>query len=252
MRLLIPSYIADAHIDSREIKYDWNEWADKETIYQRDTDQALRQRVAPLSQRGRIALANGVAEWLVYRFRRFLKNELSFDALEAAWAGVVDRKYVLPLASFRDHDKEDWSGPVMGVIRRGLLFVNDIIDLGWDNGETISFLLEVTNLTRYVLPETAEFEAWLAMVIARLTTISPLAPNDFVGEVVPREALDCRRAFDPQTTETLTQRFLRTLDSTNNPYLASRKTMLDWGFRNEPYTFDIRADREKRLGLNSA
>jgi hypothetical protein len=251
MPLRIPPYIADAHIDSREIRYAWDEWADKESIYQRDTDHELRQRVIPLSQRGRIALADGAAEWLVYRFRPFLKNELALNALEAAWAGVVDRKYVLPLASFRDDDKEDWSGPVMGVIRRGLLFVNDIIDLGWDNGETLHILLKLTNLTRYVLPQTTEFEGWLAAVIGRLATISPIAPDDFWGEIVPREALDCRRDFDPQTTEALIQRFLRTIDPAKNPYLASRKTMVEWGFRNEPYTFDIGADRETRRALRS-
>jgi hypothetical protein len=244
--LLIPPYIAAARIDSPEVRYRWDEWADKDQIYQQDTDQELRQRVAPLSQRGRIALSNGVAEWLVYRFARLLPNQLPLDALEAAWAGVVDRKYVLPLASFRDDDKEDWSGPVMGAIRRGLLFVSDTIDLAWENGATMTFFISLTNLTRYVLPQTEEFDGWLREAIERLGAISPRTPEDFVGEVIPREALDTARPFDEGATEVRIQRFLAALVPGTNPYLASRKTMLNWGFEREPYTFDIAADRESR------
>jgi hypothetical protein len=246
MPLSVPSHIANAHIDSNEVRYAWDEWADKDDIYHRASDQSLREGVTPLSQRGRIALANGVAEWLVYRFSPLLENRLPFDALEAAWAGVVDRKYVLPLASFRDDDQEAWSGPVMGVIRRGLLFVNDIIDLGWERGETRGLFIRLTNLTGYVLPQTAEFEAWLATVIGRLAGISPRTPSDWVGDVVPREALDLRRQVEPESTERLIQEFLATLTPKANPFLASRKTMVDWGFKGEPYRFDMAADREAR------
>ena len=252
MPLPIPAYIADASIESHAVRYAWDEWTSKKSIYGRDTDADLAKRLTGLSQRGRIALTNGVAEWLVYRFRPLLDNTLAFDALEAAWAGVIDRKYVLPLASFRDDDKDDWSGPVRGVIRRGLLFANDVIDLGWTNGSTVRLCVKITNLTRYVLPQTADFESWLSAVIERLASLSPLLTDDFVGEVVPREALDPRREFDPQTTEALIQRFLGTLNPAENPYLASHKTMIDWGFQGEPYTFDIATDRERRRSLNPA
>jgi hypothetical protein len=134
----------------------------------------------------------------------------------------------------------------MGVVRRGLLFVNDTIDLAWENGATMTFFTSLTNLTRYVLPHTEEFDAWLGEVIERLAIISPRTAEDLVGEAVPREALDTTRRFAPETTEVLIQRFLAALAPGRNPYLASRKTMLDWGFGREPYTFDLANDRATR------
>lgn len=252
MALPIPSYIVDASVESPEVRYVWDEWANKKGIYRRDDDAELRERVVVLSQRGRIALTSGVADWLVYRFRPLLDNRLPLDAVEAAWAGVIDRKYVLPLAEFRDQDKDDWSGPVKGPIRRGLLFANDIIDMGWSNGDTLQLVVKITNLVRYVLPQTTGFESWLTAAIERLKILSPMLPGDFVGEVVPREALDPNSSFDPRTTEPLIQQFLSRLRPAENPYLASRQTMLEWGFRGEPYTFDIAADRANRLDVDSA
>jgi len=246
MPLPILSCIAEANIESREVRYVWDEWASKKSIYRREGDAELRELVRALSQRGRIALAAGIAEWLVCRFRPLLYKMLPFYALEAAWAGVVDRRYVLPLPSFADKDKDEWSGPVMGVIRRGLGLVNDTIDLGWANGDTARIPVKITNLTRYVLPDTRDFTAWVMATIERLRALSPLEGDDFVGEVVPREALDCRHDFDPQTIESSIQRFLGEISSKRNPYLASRETMLEWGFYGEPYTFDITRDRQTR------
>lgn len=252
MPLPTPPYIADATIDTPEVRYAWDEWSDKTEVYERDTDEDLRKRLLPLSQRARIALTIGVAEWLVYRFRTLLDHDRPLDALEAAWAGVADRKYVLPLASFRDHDSDEWSGPVKGPVRRALLFVNDIIDLGWENGETIDLALQTINLTRYVLPRPEAFEAWLSASIEMLAAASPISADDFIGEVVPREMLAQGRNFDRQTNEALIQRFLASIDPTRNPYLASQRTMLEWGFDGEPYTFDMAADQARRRDLGSA
>lgn len=243
MALGMPPYIAEAGLDSPEIRFVWDEWGSKRSIYKTERDPQLISTVRPLSQRCRIALVNGVAEWIVYRFRTFLDTDLPYDALEAGWAGLVDRKYLLPFDMSED---EGWSGPVKGVIRRALLFVHDNVDLAWANGETIHLCVKIINLARYVLPNTSAFEAWLAEVLGRLIRLSTADTADYLGDVVPREALDVLRPFDPSTAEALIRKFLSELTPGRNAFLATPKTMLDWGFRGEPYTFDQALDRETR------
>ena len=243
MLLAIPSYILEAGIDSREILYAWDEWGSKKSIYRNNRDAEMRDAVAGLSQRGRMALVNGVAEWIVFRFHSVLGSGLPFDVLEAAWAGEIDRKYVLP---FDMPEERGWSGPVKGVIRRALTFVHDTIDLAWQNGETTHLVLRITNLARYVLPHTQQFEIWFSGVVQRIRDLSPWDNDDVIGELVPREALDYGRPFDRATTERMVQAFLENIHRSGNAYLASVKTMSDWGFRGEPYRVDIQRDRDMR------
>jgi hypothetical protein len=246
MPLKAPTYITEANVDSPVVKYAWDDWGSKKAIYRREGDDQLRLAAAMISQRGRIAWVNGVTEWIVYRFQSLLTTPLPFQAIEAAWAGEVNRKYVLP---FDMPEEQGWSGPVLGPIRRGLTFAGDTIDLAWHNGETTHLVVKVVNLARYVLPNTDAFEAWLEAVPERIRSLSPWDDADAIGEVVPREALDYRVPFDPARTEALVQSFLRELSPKANPFLASLETMREWGFEGQPYTWDIKRDRETRHWL---
>ena len=76
----------------------------------------------------------------------------------------------------------------------------------------------------------------------------PHKPTDPLGDVVPRQAVDPGRDFDPDQTEGLIQDFLTHLDPTSNVFLNSPDDMLEQlddgcDFSGTPYSFDIRSHR---------
>jgi hypothetical protein len=77
-------------------------------------------------------------------------------------------------------------------------------------------------------------------------------PDDELGDVVPREAVDPGRAFKVEQTEAIINQFLASLDHRTNQFLSSPEDMLesddeeDEGFPGTPYLFDMKADRQSR------
>jgi hypothetical protein len=245
--LTIPSYISEAASDSPEIRYVWDEWGSKKRVYKDEGDELLREKMSRLSQRGRIAVVNGIAEWIVCRFRLLLDVKDPLDAIEAAWAGEIDRRYMLPLEFSED---QDWSGPVNGVILRSLQIVNDCVDLAWQNGETLHLTVRITNLARYVLPEPKRFNPWLDVAIARIGEQSPSSEGDFLGDVVTRETLDPTRQ-SPLEVNALVNQFLASITPRENRFLATQRMLIAWGFQGEPYTFSKNHDQQLKRDLLS-
>jgi hypothetical protein len=242
--LSIPNYVLKAGIDSLEIRFTWDEWGSKKNIYRREGDELLSERACELSQRGRMALVNGIAEWVAYRFKSLLGTNDPFDFLEAAWAGEVDRRYLLPF----DVDDPEWSGPVKGVVRRALEVTQDCVDLGWQNGETARLLVRITNLARYVLPQTEAFDEWLIFAVAKTKTVSPSSSTDFLGAAVARESLDpdCSTMMG---TDALIRRLLESVSPERNRFVPTTQMLLGWGFHGAPYTFSETRDEELKREL---
>ena len=90
-------------------------------------------------------------------------------------------------------------------------------------------------------------QTWQTAVLDRLEVLYPLDPEESLGEVVPREAFDPQREFDPRQTPRLVQDLLTRLSRGDNPFLLSRRDLVARGFVGMPYLFDVEADRDRRF-----
>jgi hypothetical protein len=243
-----PRYLLASTIQAAPLGLFWDEQHGAGIL---PADGEVMERAYRLSWRAGLAYSIGVAEWIVYRQLAAFADPLPAEYLEAAWASVVDLRYSnCGEASWGMWaDDAGWSGPARGPVRQALRYVDGACSQIFDrNGHVGWVAAHLAALATYVLPETCVFGNWSRSVLTRLESLYPCDPQDELGDVVPREALDPGIAFDPGDTEALVRAFLLSLEPAKNRWLNTAQEMLSptWGFRDVPYTFDLQQDRASR------
>ena len=188
-----------------------------------------------------MAFTQATAEWILFRFEPLVDTSPLLDYLEAAWAQVVDFRY-----GWLPELGDEWSGAVRGPIRYAIEKVIYCIQVSRDYVDPSWRALWISRIAEHVLPDPTPYLSWQQWVMASLVRLYPLVPEDPLGEVVPRAAVDPNVAFRPEKTETLVNQFLSTLDHQSNRFLYAPQRMVEQGFEGEPYSFDIERDRRFR------
>jgi hypothetical protein len=241
MALLVPNYLRVSGIQGTTIRYTWDDW-DVEAV-DMPLDESLRERLGAMSQRAVVAFTIGTAEWIVYRFGALSDDPVPAQRLEAAWAQVVDFRY-----SFEeDINLDEWTGPVrgpIGIAIRRVVYAIQQAESGLDPGWRAC---RASKLAEHVIMDSTPYRNWRERILDRLEALYPLDPDETLGEVVPREALDPEYLFSVDQTESLVNQFLARLDYNINPFLNSPNKILAQGFRGTPYIFDIERDRRERF-----
>lgn len=241
MTLTVPGYIRLAEIQSKIIRYKWDDW-DVE-VAEEPIDEDLLSRLQKVSQRASAAFGVASAEWIIFRFARLMDYEEPFWYLEAAWAQIIDARYGLEW----DPLQAGWEGPVMGPIRQALMWVGDAIEQVDDDLEPAESGATLARLSEYVLPIPDAYHFWCHQALARLEKFFPLDEKDSKGDVVPREVMDPSFDFRVNAIEHLVNSYLSRLDREDNPFLNSPEGMVEQGFKGTPYVFKISEDRQDRL-----
>jgi hypothetical protein len=257
-----PGYLRAANIQDDSVRFEWDDWR---TIPATETpDQALFERLDWVSQRAVTAFMCGTAEWVVHRFAKLLDDQAPHDFLEAAWAMTVHVRYCrygecLSWETYRD-DTDSWKGPVKKPVSDALLRLEVAIQrLAWEATDPVGRASLLAALATYVLTDPAPYKTWCGQVLDRFEAVYRFDPDDPLGDVVPRQALDPAYDFKVEQTEALINEFLASLDHRSNRFLASPEAMLDdegkdeveineegGPFPGRPYVFDIEEDRRAR------
>src|SRR3974390_1997938 len=94
MLMEIPNYIDSANVVNEPITYKWGSKQEENVLLDQPR---LKDRLDAITFRGVLAFSLGATEWVVWRLSRELKDETPFQLLQAAWAGMVDWRYVKTL-----------------------------------------------------------------------------------------------------------------------------------------------------------
>jgi hypothetical protein len=226
----MPSYIKAAKVSEDPISHEWSE-TDEENLL--NDNPSLRARISAISFRGQLAFAAGTAEWVAWRFSRFLEDQTACQALEAVWAGQIDRRYV------RSLDMPEWEAqydrPIGGALGQAFWLLREAY-VAFTRSQPLSqFATPLSAVALHVLPRPEPYKEWRRATIARLTKLYPMRDDDKLGPPVPREALDPGRPFDPNSAHTLLSEFLQTLEHQGNPHLYSPDELSEAGFQGTPY-----------------
>ena len=255
MPVSVPNYIHMAKIQDNSILYAWDDWDDQG---EEPLDEDLVARLEGLSQRATLAFMCGTAEWIVHRLARLCDDPAPSDYLETAWAMLVDVRYCGYGSGtwWQEYAMEEWVGPVKGPLGRALDRLEIAMQqLAWEKENPSDRATMLSNLTLYVMTDSAPYRRWREQVLKRLKLLYPRDPEDELGDVVPRQAVDPKFDFKIEQTEFLINEFLSKLDHRSNIFLSSPEGMLedyddeDEGFNGTPYIFDIEADRKARRGV---
>lgn len=241
MTLSIPNYIRAADIQESTVHYLWDEWDEERA--EGPFDDELFTRLCGISQRANVALTIACGEWIIHRFSTLLEDPMPLQHLEAAWAQMIDYRY-----SFLWHFSEEiWDGPIKGPVIEAMELVTEAINALEADDQPAFSSTTIFKLAEHVISEPMPFKTWHECVVQRLERLYPLDPEETMGDVVPREALDPDFDFNPEDTELLVNNFLSNLSHTDNVLLQSPKEMLEAGFKGTPYVFDIENDRKARF-----
>jgi hypothetical protein len=228
-------------IQDPHIRYRWDDWnVEQVDLPLKDT---LQKRLNRISKRAIAAFTIGTAEWIVFRFALLSEDRVPTLRLEAAWAQEI----ALPYSSNQDIALDDWRGPVRGPIGIALRRVIFAVDQASRDGDPAWRAGRAAKLAKHVITDPSMYLKWRERILERFEKLYPLNPDDTLGEVVPREALDPDAEFDVSQTEALINRFLAGLDYRSNPFLNPPHAMLEAGFEGTPYSFDINEDRKARF-----
>lgn len=241
MSLDAPPYITQLRHPDQPLRYTWDDW-DFEAA-ERPIDKSLLLRLQALGQRANVAFCIGCAEWIAYPLRSLLNDDFAFQRLEAAWAQVIDPRYAWALIE----TPQQWAGPVRRPVRRAIELVQDSVEAMRLDQSPAACGSTLSALVLHLLEDPVPFRQWQHAVVDRLTQLYPLNPNETMGEVLPREALDPTRPFDIEQTQDLVQNFLDRVSQAENPFFRARREMIDEGFVGMPYWFDVQEDRKMRF-----
>ncbi|MCK4814909.1 hypothetical protein KA005_03990 [bacterium] len=251
MTLSIPNYIQTANIQDNSIRYEWDDWDDLPAL--ETPDEELVAQLEGVSQRAVLAFACGTAEWIVYRFTRLLNDSAPMNYLEAAWAMIVNMRY-RGGPGWQYFSLKGWEGPVKGPVKDALEWLEiasqQLASEYHTDPKTDTGLISA--LACHVMTDPTAYKIWRGQVMERFESIYPRDPEDELGDVVPREAVDPYYDFKIDQTESLINKFLASLDYRSNIFLSAPEEMLkvgdeeDDGFIGTPYVFDINTDRKSR------
>jgi hypothetical protein len=233
MALQVPNYIAKAKIVNIPIKHRWDD-ANFEKAYL-TPDEKLRNRIDMTSDRGVIAVSLGFAEWIAWRFEDDPSHLTLLQLIEASWAGLVDWRYLsseVPKLKWKE-----WQGPVRGPICAAYKLLRDVIRLIRTEQFASPEAVCLSRLTLYVLPKAEPFKEWREFAIARLANTDPNREEDRLGRPIPREAIDPDFDYKPEQAHEPISTFLKGLDYSGNPFLASPERMKKEGFESTPYSY---------------
>ena len=253
MPLIIPSYIKKSGILDIPINHIWKDpW---ECYFEVPR---LRNKIGPLYSRCILALGIAFSEWIIWRFSKLSKDPVFFHFIEAAWASVVDRRYLRHRsqsygARIEEHYKisedalktddywteEDLRDPIRGPLFVAIHTLGEVIDRTAPKDFGSMETVYLSNLAEQVLNNLALFKKWRREVIMRLSEyyLTRLEDEIWLGTPVPREAFDLEYDYKPGFAKELLNNYLKSLDYSTNPFLLSPEEMKKIGFKGTPYVW---------------
>lgn len=250
MKLSVPNYLKASGCQDSVVHFAWDDWKDLPEL--ESPDRELIIRLKSVSQRAVLAFACGAAEWMIYRFERLHDSTPPWNMIQAAWAMIVHFRYFVGAEAWSYRSQKGWEGPIKGPIKKSLEYLEAAFYLLSSEYREPSFLAaKISTLTSYVMSDPIPYKSWCEEVLNRFEALYPRNPEDQLGDVIPRQAIDPEFDFKVAQTEALINGFLSSLEYHANTFLRSPKAMLEHfegeeNFKGTPYVFSIEEDREVR------
>jgi hypothetical protein len=197
--------------------YAWDYDISRAILYPLETEHVrLAEAFGRVDQRAAMALAAGIAEWVVRRLQGHGDVRDALWRVEAAYAAAVDPARAALEAWPEDYPEEPQ--PVYGPLEvAGMLLTNAWQALAADDTAVNTSAFQMALLAVHVLPDPGLFEGWLSDALRRLAAAHPWSqePPSRQAPVPPTALSDGQGAQDGMSA------FLAQLDPSANPYLRA-------------------------------
>jgi len=240
MAYTLPHYIANQSQPSPVLNYVWDITRGGRDFQYNPTE--IIDKMFNATMRSRIALCIGIHEWIVWRYHRLSGDIRPLQIAEAAWCGNIKSAYMI----YYELDIDE-SGPITSVLFNSMVSVGSVLKYTseWEDlwVEKLAYLVR---MAMHVLPNPKPFENWLETITDRLLLLYPAPEDDPFedlfndheeerrGPLVAREAIDPSFDYHPDLAPQLLDKFLRSVDYKNNPFLRSPEELMELGIEH-PY-----------------
>jgi hypothetical protein len=242
-----PNYIFRNQPLNSKLNFNWSTDIALKLYAQSDLNHHIYQAANESCYKAKLGLAACICEWSLYRLEGFIDLTDAWSRVAAAWAMVVDLHYVTGKDfDFDMSDDTDSKGDPRGPLEVTLAHLRAAINR-YKAGDI--WLAEAVTkqavLARHICPNQPAFDAWLSDTFKATATAFPRSVEydkeseyyDASAETpVPRAFFD--PLADPATDHPAAlNAFLKSLDPSTNPYLATPEEMLAAGFTGTPYQY---------------
>jgi hypothetical protein len=207
--------IPPAHITlvQTPLSHHWDNTVDEEMLFfQMD----MAHQIAKMSDRAALAFSLGALEWILWRL---YPEEKMFLFLDAAWAALVDWRY---LKSFDLPDwDEDFDWEVGGPLGRCFEVLHASFVEARGAKPFIHNPVIISKVALHVCEQSAAFEEWQDLIIKRLIIMAPMNLAEPIGRPMPRCLLKPDYIPSPEADNKFIADYLAGLDWRTNPFLCT-------------------------------
>ncbi|GAA3952124.1 hypothetical protein GO495_12355 [Chitinophaga oryziterrae] len=227
-----PPHIAAADLPQTPVSYRWDNTTEEEMMF---FQMNIAHRIAEMSDRAALAFSLGALEWTLWRLRPELPGDDMFQFLDAAWAALIDWRY---LKSF---DLPDWEEDFEQPVGRPLCLSFEVLQSSFAEARNGKPFMHnpviISKVALYVCGRPDVFKMWRRSIIRRLTGMYPIDRTAPAGRPMPRSLLHPGYVPSPAVDNKHIADYLSGLNWQTNPFLRSPDEMLEKGFEGMPYTW---------------
>jgi hypothetical protein len=232
MDITPPPYIAATALPNSGPTPTWDDFVDDNVMVRQPR---IEHRIAGLSYRAAVAFCLGSLEWVLHRLKPELADDVPFQFVDAAWAALVDWRYLKSL-ELPDWEWEyDYDRRIWGPLDKSFWLLVEAIVAARRLRPFMETPVSLSEIALRISGRPDVFKAWRRACIKRLTTYYPRDLNAPLGKPVARELLDPAWEIPPEGEEAAISTFLAQLDWKRNRYLRPPEEMLSEGFDGIPY-----------------
>ncbi|SEL89445.1 hypothetical protein SAMN05216359_12226 [Roseateles sp. YR242] len=225
-----PPHIVEAGVVFTKPEYHWDNETDDEVLFQQPR---IANRIGDMSNRAALAFSLGAIEWTFYRLHKMLPDDSVFQFLDAAWAGIVDWRY---LDAFIDRPwEEDYDRNIGSPLAASVYFLEEAFSHARNTKPFIHQPVTISEVALRVCGAPDAFKSWRRQTIERLIELCPKDRSARMGRPLPREIVNPGYISTPTQDDENIAAYLASLDWKNNPYLGKPEEMKAAGFEGEPY-----------------
>jgi hypothetical protein len=235
-----PPHIAAADLPRTSVAYRWDNTTEEEMMF---FQMNIAHRIAEMSDRAALAFSLGVLEWTLWRLRPELPGDEVFQFLDAAWAALVDWRY---LKSF---DLPEWEPaferPVGGPLRESFNVLQGSFVEARSGKPFMHDPVIISKIALYVCERPEAFKVWRRSIIRRLIGMYPMDRTAPPGRPVPRSLLNPGYVPSPEMDNKNIADYLAGLNWQTNRFLRSPDELKEEGFEGIPYAWKGTSPEEK-------
>lgn len=227
-----PAHIAEAGLSFDAPDYVWNNQTDEEVVFHQPR---IANRINEMSDRAGLAFSLGAIEWTLWRFHKLLPDdhERVFQFLDAAWAGIVDWKYLDAFIS--SPWEETLDREIGGPLAASFSCLEWAFGCARDRKPFMHEPVAISEVALRVCGVPEVFKAWRRTVIERLIEVAPKDPSERLGQPLPRDIVSPMYTPAPDKDGERINAYLQSLDWQSSPFLGKPEEMKAAGFEGEPY-----------------